>query len=216
MIVFQPISYEDYLKYLEIDFKSIPNSLISRGDFSLYFDDDAVIDIIKNKYINSGKYGFMGFAIQYCLDDEYLNHLKTLHGYKKNEYGIKEQLLVPISDVNNINSSLLYSIEIFDFYYDEEKFEYCKTLSNLELRRLLILHYYNDWDPDGLLECGAPRDEYSGEIKKICNSVNINTTTEQLAGKIKEVNDRVWSNRYLKDKTNILDIARKIDTFLTK
>jgi hypothetical protein len=35
------------------------------------------------------------------------------------------------------------------------------------------MHYFNEWDPERLIECGAPPDEYSGEIETILSLLYI-------------------------------------------
>ncbi len=93
-----------------------------KGKFQLYLYDEVVRKILINKYAKSSVYGYMGFAIQYCFDNEYIKHLRVINGHKENEFGIKEPLLVPISDSDKINNSMLSNIEIFDFYFNKEKF----------------------------------------------------------------------------------------------
>jgi hypothetical protein len=76
------------------------------------------------------------------------------------------------------------------------------------------MHYFNEWDPEGLIECGTPPDAYSGEIEDICDLIDETTTTGELAETISSKVIKIWSTDYLKHGTDIMRIARKVDSFM--
>ncbi len=100
------------------------------------------------------------------------------------------------------------------FYYNKANKLSKAPMPIEEIRKMQILQHYSNWDPEGLIEMCAPRYEYYYEIHQIWNRVDKNTSTEELATIIEEVTEKVFGNKYFKKGTNILEIAKKIDSFI--
>lgn len=83
MIVFQPISYNDYLEHKVSCFQRVPFKLIQRGNFYVYLKDKDVKRIVKTEWSNSPQNNYMGFAIVYCLTEEYIDNLYKQNGYQR-------------------------------------------------------------------------------------------------------------------------------------
>lgn len=60
----------------------------------------------------------------------------------------------------------------------------------------------------------APKDGNYYQIHEIWNRVDKNISTEQLATIIEEVTEKVFGNKYFRKGTNILEIAKKIDSLI--
>ncbi len=100
------------------------------------------------------------------------------------------------------------------FYYNKANRFSKEPMPIEEIRKMQILQYYSNWDPEGLIEMCAPRDEYYYEIRQIWNRIDKNTSTEELAKIIEEVTEEVFGKNYIRKGTNILEIAKKIDSFV--
>jgi hypothetical protein len=69
----------------------------------------------------------------------------------------------------------------------------------------------NEWDPMGLLEMGAPQDEYHLEVEEISASLRIAKDDKALASKVQEIFYGSFNEEsFLSENSNYLDIAKKI------
>lgn len=214
MIVFQPIGYRDYKKHFESKLKKIPHELIERGDFKIYFNDDEAHRVAELESGRNKEWDYIGYVIQYCLQDEYIKRLKKLNNIDESLWWITKPLTVPIGDTVNINIAMIHSACEVGFYYNKANKFSKAPMPIEEIRKMQILQHYSNWDPEGLIEMCAPRDEYYHEIHEIWNRVDKNTSTEELATIIEEVTEKVFGNKYFRKGTNILEIAKKIDLLI--
>lgn len=208
LIVFQPIGYRDYKKHFQLELKKIPHELIERGDFILYFDDEEAYRIAKVESSINEEWEYIGYVIQYCLQEEYVKHLMKLN------YNDESFLRVPIAHAESINLAMIYSNCEVGFYYNKANKFIKAPMPIEEIRKMQILQHYSKWDPEGLIEMCAPRNEYYYEIHQIWNRVHLNTSTKELVTIIEEVTRKTFGNRYLKRGTDILQIAKEIDSFI--
>lgn len=214
MIVFQPIGYRDYKRLHALEFKKIPCELIERGDFKLYFNDNEAHRAAELEGAENQEWDYIGYVIQYFLEDDYIAHLKRENNIDESIQEIARPLIVPAADTDIINDAMFHHACVAGFYYNAANKFSNESMPIEEIRRMQILQYYTKWDPAGLIEIGAPRDEYYYEIREICNRIDQNTSTEELAVIIEEVTRKAFGNmHYIKD-ANILDIAKKIDSFI--
>ncbi|NLN81403.1 MAG: hypothetical protein GX136_02505 [Clostridiales bacterium] len=126
---------------------------------------------------------------------------------------IKTPLKVPKTDGAKINNAFIYDAHIVGFFYNKANFQSEYPMETDEIRKLQILHHYTCWDPEGLIEMGAPRDEYFSEIHDIWSRVKRSTSTQELATIIASVTEEAFGGKYLKNKDDILKIANDIDSF---
>lgn len=72
----------------------------------------------------------------------------------------------------------------------------------------LVTKHINQWDPEGLLELGAPDDEYDCEIDYIVDADLDSKDEIELAGEIEYIFERMLGTRYRFD--DCLSIAKAI------
>ena len=73
---------------------------------------------------------------------------------------------------------------------------------------MVVKKYIDEMDYYTLLSGGAPKDEFDGETRKICNKMTPNTTVEELAAIIAEVFEKNFDNP--EKPQTFLYIAEKI------
>jgi len=213
MIVFSTTGLNEYHQCSGIKFKSIPLELIEKGEFEIYFDDKQAHRLAKEGSLNNPEWCYAGFVIQYCLGRGYIDYLKKVNGLESDQRPVKTPLKVPKADGAKINGALIGDAYVVGFYYNKANRRSELPMETEEIRRMQILQHYTRWDPDRLIEAGAPRDEYFSEIQEIWGRVAENTSTEELAAIIKAVTEKAFGVDYLKNKTDILKIAKQIDSF---
>lgn len=216
MIVFRAIGLNEYHRYNKPTFKYIPIELIEQGEFEIYFDDEQAHQVAKTGSLNNSKWYYVGFVIQYCLKDEYIRRLKKVNGFASGQWLIKTPLKVPKTDGAKINNSIVHDAHVVGFYYNKANLNSEWPMEMNEIRKMQILQHYTSWDPDGLIESCAPRDEYYGEIQEIWSRMTENTTTEELAAIIIAVTEKAFGKKYLESNTDILKIVNSIDLFNKK
>lgn len=62
----------------------------------------------------------------------------------------------------------------------------------------LVTKHINQWDPEGVLELGAPDDEYDCEIDYIVDADLDSKDEIELAGEIEYIFERMLGTRYRK------------------